>query len=515
MSASAVPPSSPTIAQRRPAGGASREASGAYRLSPVALVVGLTLLGAILRFATLDLQSIWSDEAATILLVRRGLGGLLSHLSTSETTPPLYFVAAWGWTKVFGASVYAYRSLSALAGTATIPVIYVAGRRISPRVGVWAAAFTTIDPAMYYYSQEARSYALLIFFSAVALVFWQRALERPGAGPLAGWAVMSSLAVLTHYFGAFLFVAQAAMLVRRLGWRRVLPWAAIVAAVGAALVPLAREQSDHVLNGSHTGSSWIEGVPLLSRFAQVPKQYLVGLYSPQEIVTTVLVGLLALAAIWRLARRGERREQGQALELAAMAAIALLIPAFLSITHIEDVFNGRNVMASWVPWVLVLAAAVGFTRSGRTGALLGTAILAISVAIVASVDLIPGYQRDDWHGIASALRAPAARRVVVAPELGAAPLFIYMHTDQDLRGTSVATRELAFVAIRTQRTGRAPLPPVVPTDPPPGFRLVGVRRGEAFAVSRFRALGDARVTVSMRSLRREDREPAAEIFLQR
>jgi mannosyltransferase len=496
-------------------------------LGPVELVVGLTVLGAILRFGTLDVQSIWSDEAATIVLVHRGLGGLLSHISSSETTPPLYFVLVWAWTKAFGASVFAYRSLSALAGTITIPVIYLAGRWISPRVGVWAAALTTVNPAMYYYSQEARSYALLILFSAAALVFWQRALSTPGvgrsvgsagrsvnsAGQLAGWAGMSSLALLTHYFAVFLFIPQAVVLIHRLGWRRVLPWAGAVTLVGLALVPLARSQTAHVLAGSHGSASWIEEVPLLSRFAQVPKQFLIGLYSPEEILSTLLVGLLAAAALVLLIRRGERRERLLARDLAIMAAVALLIPAALAVTHLEDVFNGRNVMATWVPWVVVLACGLGAARAGRAGALLGAGICALSLLVIAGVNLIPGYQREDWRGIARTLQSPAATRVIVAPELGAAPLFIYMPTNENIVTPSIAAHEVAFVALSTPHTGHPPLPPVVPTNPPPGFRLVGVRRSEAFAVSRFRATGS--VTVSMRSLRRIDREPKAEIFLQR
>lgn len=483
------------------------------RLGAAEIVIGLTVLGGILRFATLDVQSIWSDEAATVILVQRGLGGLLSHISSSETTPPLYFVLTWAWTKVFGTGVFDYRSLSALAGTLTIPVVYLAGREISPRVGVWAAALTTVNPAMYYYSQEARSYALLILFSAAALLFWQRAMKAPGAGRLAAWAAMSILALLTHYFAAFLFIAQAALLIRRLGWRRVLPSAGAVALVGLALVPLARAQTTHVLAGSN--GSWIEGVPLLSRFAQVPKQFLVGLYSPVEIFSTLLVGLLAAGAIVLLIRRADSRERRLAGEFAIVAAIALLIPAVLSITHIEDVFNGRNVMATWVPWVVVLAAGLGIARAGRTGALLGGAICTLSLLVIAGVNLIPGYQRSDWHGIARALQAspPITTRVVVAPELGAAPLFIYMHTDANIVAPSVATHEVAFVALSTPHTGHAPLPPVVPTSPPPGFRLVGVDRSEAFAVSRFRATGTA--TVSVSSLRRIDREAKAEVFLQR
>ena len=100
-----------------------------------------------------------------MILVHRGLSGMLSHLSSSESTPPLYYVLVWAWTKVFGAGPIGFRSLSALAGTLTIPVMYAAGREISPRVGLWAAALAAFNPAMFYYSQEARAYALLILFA--------------------------------------------------------------------------------------------------------------------------------------------------------------------------------------------------------------------------------------------------------------------------------------------------------------------------------------------------------------
>jgi len=480
--------------------------AGTRGLGPTEIVVGLTVLGAILRFATLDVQSIWGDEAATIVLVHRGLGGLLSHLASSETTPPLYFVLVWAWTKVFGSGVLDYRSFSALVGTITIPVIYLAGRWISPRVGVWAAALATVNPAMYYYSQEARSYALLILFSAAALVFWQRALQKPSAGRLAAWAGALILALLTHYFAAFLFIAQAALLIHRLGWRRVLPWASAVGLVGLALVPLARSQT------AHGKGSWIEAVSLLSRFAQVPKQFLIGLYSPVEIFSTLLVGLLAAAALLLLIRRGEKRELALAREVAIMAAVALLIPATLSITRLDDVFNGRNVMATWVPWVVLLACGLGAARAGRAGALLGAGICALSLLVIAGVNLIPGYQRDDWRGVAQALATPAAERVVVGAAHSSESLFVYMPATTITSAPSVTTREVDFIALRTQRTGRAPLPPVVPTSPPPGFQLVGVHKTETLAVSRF--LASRATTIGAKTLRRVDAEPSADIILQ-
>ena len=43
---------------------------------------------------------------------------MLGTVLGQETTPPLYFMLAWGWAKVFGFGEEGLRSLSALAGTA-------------------------------------------------------------------------------------------------------------------------------------------------------------------------------------------------------------------------------------------------------------------------------------------------------------------------------------------------------------------------------------------------------------
>src|ERR1700685_4181046 len=81
------------------------------RPSPTEIVVALTVLGGILRFATLNVSSIELDESATIVLVHRGFSGMLSHLAQTESTPPLYYILIWAWTKVFGATPYGFRSL--------------------------------------------------------------------------------------------------------------------------------------------------------------------------------------------------------------------------------------------------------------------------------------------------------------------------------------------------------------------------------------------------------------------
>jgi mannosyltransferase len=473
----------------------------------VAIVLGLTALAAVLRFATLNVQSIWLDESATIILVHRGFWGMLSHLSASESAPPLYYMLVWAWTKIFGAGPLGFRSLSALIGTLTIPVMYMAGRRVSPRVGVWAAALAVVNPAMYYYSQEARAYGLLILFSAAAFVLWQRALQTPDRRSLSLWAGMSSLAVLTHYFAAFLFVPEAFILARRLGWRRVRIPIGTVALVGVALLPLAlAERADGK-------ASWIEAESLTSRLAEAVKQFAVGLYAPLEIPGGVLVVLLAAGAVVLLWRRGEPRELRIERDVAIVAISAIGLPLVLAVTHLVDVFDGRNVIATWVPLAVLVAGGVGVARAGRAGPLLGVGLCAISLAVIVAINVTPVYQRDNWRGIANTLSKPATSRVVVGEEFASLPLSVYLGPFQGSSGVSVTTGELDFVALRIRRSARSPLPPVVPLNPPSGFRLAGVHRTETFAVSRF--VAPRPTTIRLRVLRRMFGEPKAEVVIQR
>ena len=88
------------------------EASNARELTrawvPVAL---LTALGAILRFATLGHQSFWIDEIITVELVSKPLVEMLRAIPGAESTPPLYYVVAWLWSRVAGVDEAGLRAL--------------------------------------------------------------------------------------------------------------------------------------------------------------------------------------------------------------------------------------------------------------------------------------------------------------------------------------------------------------------------------------------------------------------
>jgi mannosyltransferase len=470
------------------------------------LVVALTLLGAALRFSTLNVQSIWQDEAATLILVHRGLTGTLSHLSASESSPPLYYVLVWLWTRLFGAGPLGFRSFSALVGSATIPAMYFAGRQISTRVGVWAAVLTTVNPAMYYYSQEARDYGLLVLFSAIAYTLWQRALREPSARHLAQWAFLSVLALLTHYFAVFLFLPQAWILARRTGWRRVRVPVAAVVLVGAALVPLAASQR------ASGKVDWIEEASLPSRIGETAKLFFVGVYSPVEILSAAVGALLAAGVLVLLYRRGDRRELEGARDAALVLAGAFAVPLALAATHAIDVYDGRNVIGNWVPFALLLACGLGTARAPRATAALGGGLVALSLAVIAATNLIPAYQRDDWRGVAHALGSGRVGRVIVSERFGEATLSIYLPEVRATSARTVLTREVAYVSLRVRHTGGAPSPAPLPSRAPAGFHLAGVTRSEAFAVARY--LAPRATALATRALPRISPEAATEVSIQ-
>jgi uncharacterized membrane protein len=188
---------------------------------------------------------------------------MLHEVKASESNPPLYYVLAWGWAKAFGRDEFGIRSLSALLGTLTVPLGYPIGRQLaSRRVGLVLTGLLAFNPMLIWYSQEARSYALLVLFGALSFLFFVRALDTRSGRDLALWAVTSALALGSHYFAFFAVGIEAAWLAVALRdrWKAVLSALAAVGAAGAALLPLIAAQA----NPDHIG--WIEESPLGNRF---------------------------------------------------------------------------------------------------------------------------------------------------------------------------------------------------------------------------------------------------------
>ena len=286
-------------------------------------------------------------------------GQMLHEVKASESNPPLYYVLAWGWAKAFGTGEVGLRSLTALFGAATVPVVYFAARELaSRRAGLIAAALVAVNPMLIWYSQEARSYSLLVFFGALALLFFARALNTRRGSDLALWALASALALCSHYFAVFAIAIEAVWLAvaLRSRWRVVLPAIGVVVAVGVALVPLIVAQ----VNPTHLG--WIDQGPLSTRLWDTGVSFLIGetghviAEPPRERYALIPAALVAIALLLAFARGSGRERRGAALGLVVGLGVVALASAAALLGR--DYIVERNLLPALIP--LGVAAAIGF-----------------------------------------------------------------------------------------------------------------------------------------------------------
>lgn len=418
---------------------------------------------------------------------------MLDSIPLRESTPPVYYILAWAWAKLFGTGEVGVRSLSALIGTATIPVAYLAGRElVSRRTGIVTAAIVAVSPLLVWYSQEARAYALLALLGAATLPLAARARREPRFGTLAAWAVVASLALASHYFALFLVAAEAAWLLATVRPRRpVLVATLLPIAVGAALLFLAVEQLEH--------PKWIEDQSLASRTVQIPGIFLVGFEAPWPLVFAAAAGVLAVGGLLLL-RRAEDAWRRGALIAGALGVAAVLLPLVLSLAGLDYLIY-KNVIAAVVPLAVCVAAGFATPAAGRVGTAAATGLCALSVAIVALTAAEPKYGREDWRAAAEALGpALVERAVVVTPVAGQEPLMLYLGAGVLIETTPIAEIDLVAGARRTLgavEEARTPRPPT-PAPPAAGFSLVERVEAEKFTLVRYRA--SAPIEVSLATL---------------
>jgi mannosyltransferase len=478
-----------------------REASRA-RSRAFWIVAGLTLAAAVLRFATLGVQAYHHDEIVTASrILRGGFGHAMDAVGFSESAPPLYYALAWIWTQVTGTGEFGLRSLSALAGVATVPVAYLIATELRDRrAGLMAAALVAVNPMALWYSQEARAYALLVLLGAVSLFYCVRALRSGSRRDFVLWGVASGLALATHYFAIFPVAAEAVWLLRRRG-RESAPGLGIVALFGLALAPLVI----HQMSFGH--AEWIGNFTLGHRLWETAATFVSGETSdiiarPERPVLALLplaLGVTGLALVGLRGRRDERRAAALPLSLAAAAIGIPLLLALLSPGR--DFVLARNLIPALLP--LLIAVAIGLTVAAarRAGIAIAAVLLAYSLAFCVWASVSPQLQRPDWDTVAATIGEPQAPRATVTWVLGEAPLRYYLSSGAiqitPADGYDWLVHEVDFVS-----DGRVPPPPAKLLGP--GFRETSSEDAGRLFVRHYELPGPGLAPLRLRQLRRAD-----------
>jgi hypothetical protein len=439
----------------------------------------------------------------TVWLLHLPLHKMLATIPRTESTPPLYYLLAWLWSRVFGTSAVGLRSLSALMGVAAIGACYLAARELlDRRAGVIAALLAALSPMLIWYSQEARANQLLILTSAAALLFFVRAAadlraSTARARNLGLWALAAVLSLLSHYFAAFLILPQALWLLvesQRGRQRAALAAVGAVAVTGLALLPLiVRQRENH-------GTSWIANTSLGERLADVPPQMMLGEGRPFFHFFALAVGVLVTVPVVVLMAQGEAAQRRAALIPIVVGCSGVVLATLVDLAGVKILVDRNTVGAGAV---LLIACAVGMAATRRPWLGL-SALVGVSALFIWALVLVlsnPLHQREDWRDASRALGRPTvARAILYGPSTNNPPPVPPLVPFQAVYSKSMLTmpdggwsvREIDVLNVRDDLSDTSPAP--APVSPGRGFKLADRVGDRVYTLLRFRSRRPVHVT---------------------
>jgi len=326
-------------------------------------LLAIMLLGAVLRFYGLGFQSLWGEELAswdfsTRETISQVIGGVRSDID-----PPLYFLILRFAQWIFGDSEWALRLPSALAGCLCIPAIYLLGKRLySEREGLIAALFLAVLWAPIYYSQEARSYSMLILLSILTTYFWWNVMlglryrrELP-AREAALYVIGAVLCAYLHYFGLLLVVLQGAALAA-LAYGTLRSVVLLYVPVALAYLPWLPSMAHQARSGTQSGEPTLQVLPDYFQF----------LYGRSGLLSLAAWTLLCFLLIrgWDDLRP---RRKGRGIPPGLLLAAWALGPFIVAYVASQSMLTDENLLVSLPAIYLLLARSVTRTFSGRAAA---------------------------------------------------------------------------------------------------------------------------------------------------
>lgn len=165
--------------------------------------------------------------------------GSIDHiwiLLSEGNNPPLYETLLHFWMKIFGSSERAVRSLSLLAASFSLALVFDTVRR---KNWVWAHLSVLLlffSNYFQFHAIEARGYALMIMLCMITTRWLYRSIMDHQKIPLVGYSFFSLLLLYTHFFGWWILLTHLVLLLssskaQPIAWRRV-GWISLIILAG-------------------------------------------------------------------------------------------------------------------------------------------------------------------------------------------------------------------------------------------------------------------------------------------
>lgn len=173
-----------------------------------ATMIFLSVVGFILRLWNLN-SDLWVDEVLTLVgYARKPFGEILTSFPDQNQHMLFSFLAHTSFD-IFGESAWALRLPSVLFGVGSIwAMFFLARKLLGVKEALLASALMTFSYHHVWFSQNARGYMGLLFFTLLATWFWFEALENNKWRWWFAYSAMVVLGMWVHMTMAFVVAAH-------------------------------------------------------------------------------------------------------------------------------------------------------------------------------------------------------------------------------------------------------------------------------------------------------------------
>ena len=291
------------------------------------LLLGIVVLALVLRFWRLG---DWNFQATEMFTVRASDGPQFSN------PRPLGYVLNYYLVRPFlPMNEFGLRLLPAIFGVLAIPALYVVIRRlIGTRAALFGTLFLAVSPLMVMYSQLARYWSLVFFFSAIYPYALYLGFRERRSGALTLGLVSGVLAALAHPVSVLLVAGPlAVLLMAQLRGRRLQDlwshksarWATLfllifASATALRFIPILQGWIAEHDQSPGSGQFLLRGQP-----PGLKQIFYVIAYVESLTLPLVLVGTLGIYLMWR------ERDRTLALFLGSVAIFPIVFLSLLSL----------------------------------------------------------------------------------------------------------------------------------------------------------------------------------------
>lgn len=395
---------------------------------PINLIILLTFVGFLIRIFNIDFNSIWLDEGSTFSFSHpsKSFMDIWALTASGEFNPPLFHWIEHIMLVLFGSTEIVLRFMPCVFGTLAIPVFYYIGKEIhSEKIGLVSAFLLAISGFHVYYSQEARSYTLLMLVVSLFVLFYLRYKKEPSVLYAALMGICAAVGYWTHFWSLvvvipfFLILFVDAILKNK---KNIIPIAIGAGIAFIATLPLTSVMVFLFNNRLSTPSQWG------SKDINLIVQYFSWVGYNNIITTFIFLFLIGMGFVILY-----KLKKNIATELFGVSLFVLLVS--VAISHTIPMLPRYMITLFPIFYTVAAIAIVSLYVNYRTVA----CVLIACILIIGGLSLhtyYTTYTRENWKGYAGELErnTQPGDVIVVLPDYMRLALDFYYNATED--GTS-------------------------------------------------------------------------------